>query len=352
MNDDVTLLFAPKRIRARPTGARFGRREFLGTTGALLAGGFGLKRLLDHNESFHRAEVFIARARAYDDDLCGIIRRGLAELGLGRGWARGKSILLKPNMVEPTRVAPHVNTHPAVVRAVAAVFRGWGAREVFVAEGQGHCRDSDLMLEQSGMGSILDEDAIEFVDLNCDDVYVTRNRLGFTRLRQLYLPVTLRRADLIVSLPKLKTHHWAGVTCSMKNLFGVMPGVCYGWPKNVLHREGIPGSILDINRAVGAHLAIVDGIIAMEGDGPIMGTPRAAGVLVMGTNLTAVDATSARLMEIDPALVAYLAAASGRLGPIAERHIRQRGETIASLAQRFEQVAHPGLTGQRFSKNS
>jgi uncharacterized protein (DUF362 family) len=301
----------------------------------------------DRDEASCRADVFIAKAASYEDDLSTIIRRGLAELGLGWDWARGKSVLLKPNLVEPARVAPHVNTHPAVVRSAVEVFRGWGAREVFVAEGQGHCRDAELVLEQSGLGRVLDEDRIEFVDLNCDDVFASRNRLGFTRLRQLFLPATVRRADLIVSLPKLKTHHWAGLTCSMKNLFGLMPGVCYGWPKNVLHREGITQSILDITAAARPHLAIVDGIVGMEGDGPIMGSPRAAGVLIMGTNLTAVDATSARLMQIDPLRVAYLAAASGRLGPIAERHIRQRGETIAALAQRFALIDHPSLADLR-----
>ena len=114
------------------------------------------------------------------------------------------------------------------------------------------------------------------------------------------MPASLKRADLIVSLPKLKTHHWAGVTLSLKNLFGVMPGIVYGWPKNVLHYAGIGQSILDIAAAVRPHLAIVDGIVGMEGDGPIMGTPRRLGVLVMGTNLPAVDATCARLMRIDP----------------------------------------------------
>jgi uncharacterized protein (DUF362 family) len=298
----------------------------------------GLKAWHDRKGANPRADVFIARASSYGEDLAAMIRRGLAELGVGRRWARGKSVLLKPNLVEPTRVAPHVNTHPAVVRAVAEVFRGLGARKIWVAEGQGHNRDTELMLEQSGLGPVLVEDRIEFVDLNYDDVFVQKNRLGFTRLRQLYLPATLRHADLVVSLPKLKTHHWVGVTCAMKNLLGVMPGLCYGWPKNVFHREGIAESILDINQAVSPHLAIVDGIIAMEGDGPIMGTPRASGVLVMGTNLPAVDATAARLMDIDPGQVAYLASASGRLGPIDERHIDQRGETIAALAQRFARL--------------
>src|SRR5205085_321544 len=192
---------------------------------------------------------------------------------------------------------------------------------------------SDLVLDQSGLGPALRDDRLPFLDLNHDEVIAVPNRLRFTALRRLYLPEALRRADLIVSLPKLKTHHWAGVTLAMKNLFGVLPGVVYGWPKNVLHHAGIPGSILDINAAVRPHLAIVDGIIGMEGDGPIMGTPRHAGVLVMGTNLPAVDATAARLMGIDPGRIAYLASASGRLGPIAERHIRQRGEPSLALAQ-------------------
>jgi uncharacterized protein (DUF362 family) len=129
----------------------------------------------------------------------------------------------------------------------------------------------------------------------------------------------------------------------MKNLFGVMPGVVYGWPKNVLHYAGIASSILDITAAVRPHLAIVDGIVAMEGDGPIMGTPRRAGVLVLGTNLPSVDATCARLMQINPRRIGYLAGASGRLGPVSEQHIAQRGETIASLAQRFELLNHPTL---------
>jgi len=319
------------------------RRRFLAGAGGLAVAGGSALAWRRADESSWRADVVVAKAGAYSDGLAGVVRDGLAGLGLGPAWARGKSVLLKPNLVEPSVVAPHVNTHPAVVRAVAEVFRSWDAREVFVAEGQGHCRDTGFVLEQSGLGPVLDEAGLEFVDLNHDDVFDRRNGLRFTRLRSLHLPATLRRADLVVSLPKLKTHHWAGVTLAMKNLFGVMPGVAYGWPKNVLHHAGIPGSILDINAAVGPSLAIVDGVVGMEGDGPIMGTPVASGVLVMGTNLPAVDATAARLMGFDPARVPYLAGASGRLGPIAERHIRQRGEPIAGLARRFATLDHPSL---------
>jgi uncharacterized protein (DUF362 family) len=328
-------------------GMNLRRRSFLAGTGAAVAGGLATKMLVDRDEGSLRAEVLIAKVSSYEADLAGTIRRGLAELGLGPSWCSGKAVLLKPNLVEPSRDAPQVNTHPAVVHAAAEVFRSWRAREVFVAEGQGHCRDSELVIEQSGFAPMLDDAGLEFIDLNHDDFAMVPNRLGFTKLGALALPLALRRADLIVSLPKLKTHHWAGVTCSMKNLFGVMPGVFYGWPKNVLHHAGIAESILDITATVRPHLAIVDGIIGMEGDGPIMGTPKHAGVLVLGTNLPAVDATSARLMGINPRRVAYLAGASGRLGPISERHIAQRGEPIAALRQPFALLDHPALASLR-----
>ncbi len=320
------------------------RRGFLAGAGALaLAGlGTGALALRRSDEAGWRADVVVAKASSYSVDLKAIIRDGLAELGLGPAWVKNRSVLLKPNLVEPSPTAPQINTHPALIRAVADVFRSWDAREVFVAEGQGHCRDTAYVLEQSGLGPILDESGLEFVDLNHDEVWTARNRSGLTRLGSLHLPTTLKRADLVVSLPKLKTHHWVGVTLAMKNLFGVMPGIAYGWPKNVLHQAGIPESILDINAAVRPALAIVDGIVGMEGDGPLMGSPVASGVVILGTNLPAVDASSARLMGVDPSSVSYLAAASGRLGPIAESHIRQRGEPIASMARRFVPAPRPG----------
>ena len=325
----------------------FARRSFLAGAGAVAAAGLGTKVWTDHDERGQRSAVFVGRASSYEADLETLIRDGLSAVGLGPRQVAGRSVLLKPNLVEPSHEAPHINTHPAVVRAAAEVFRRWDARAVRVGEGQGHCRDTDYVLEQSGLGRVLIEAKLEFIDLNHDELYSVPNRMQLTRLPRLTLPESLRRADLIVSMPKMKTHHWAGLTCAMKNLFGVMPGIVYGWPKNVLHHAGIDESIIDINAAVRPHLAIVDGIVAMEGDGPIMGTPRHAGVIVVGTCPTAVDATTARLMAINPRKVAYLAAASGRLGPIDESHIDQRGEPIAPLVQTFRLLDHPAFAGLR-----
>ena len=96
---------------------------------------------------------------------------------------------------------------------------------------------------------------------------------SYTDLQYLWLPRTILQADFIVSMPKVKVHHWSGVTLSMKNMFGVVPGSKYGWPKNILHWRGIQQSILDICATVPIHFVIADAIIAMEGNGPLNGTP-------------------------------------------------------------------------------
>ena len=104
-----------------------------------------------------------------------------------------------------------------------------------------------------------------------------------------------------------------------------------------------PQSILDLTATIRPDLAIVDGIVGMEGDGPIMGTAKRAGVLVVGSNLPAVDATAARLMGFEPQRIPYLRAASGMLGPIGSSRIHQRGESLAALVQRFELLDAPHL---------
>jgi uncharacterized protein (DUF362 family) len=162
-------------------------------------------------------------------------------------------------------------------------------------------------------------------------------------LKGFWFPRQVIEADLVVSMPKMKTHHWVGYTGALKNLYGVIPGIKYGWPKNVLHYAGIPESIYDINASLPKTVAIVDGIVAMEGDGPIMGSAKPMGLLVIGTNPTAVDATLGRVMGFDPARVSYLKLAANRLGPVDEPCIEQRGETWQSVASPFRILDSPHL---------
>lgn len=314
----------------------FTRREFLGACvgGAILAAS-GLFLWRKFLRSTWQAQTFIAKVPGYQADIATVICEGLRHLGISPQEIKGKRILLKPNLVESNPASIQINTHPLVVRGAVEAFLKFGASRVMVAEGPGHCRDTLRVLEESGLGEVLWEDRIPFIDLNYQDAYSMPNVGKFSSLTSLTFPAILRQVDLIVSLAKLKTHHWAGITLSMKNLFGFMPGLYYGWPKNVLHYAGIEEAILDITATLRPHLAIVDGIVGMEGDGPIMGDPKPAGVLVMGRNLPAVDATCARVMKINPYRVGYLKRAEFVLGTINEADIVQVGEPIAAVATEF-----------------
>ena len=316
------------------------RRALLIGTGAAVAGIVALPWLRRAMQL--TAPVFVARHQRYDGPLEQTIREGLLATGLDPAGLRGKIVLLKPNLVEPTRKAPQMTTHPAVIVAAAEVFRRWGA-DVVVGEGPGHVRDTEMALIESGLQDALDRTQLRFADLNYSQVGWVKNAGRASKLPGFYFPQQAIEADLIVSMPKMKTHHWVGYTGALKNLYGVIPGIKYGWPKNVLHHAGIPETIFDINASLPKTIAIVDGITAMEGDGPILGSAKPMGLLVIGTNSTAVDATLGRIMGFDPARVSYLKLAANRLGPVADHCVVQRGERWQSVASPFSVLDVPHL---------
>ena len=253
-----------------------------------------------------RAIVQVTRAVDYSQGLYATMRRVLAEHRLD---VRGRRVLLKPNLVEFEPGAA-INTDPMLVHATLEAFRELGA-SVAIAEGPGHRRSTLDLADAAGYFQTIPGFEDIFTDLNLDELSKVRLPHPVSRLRSLYLPRTVLASDLVVSMPKMKTHHWAGATLSMKNLFGIVPGGVYGWPKNVLHWAGIPQSIVDLHSLVPNHFAIVDGIVGMDGNGPIQGKPKAAGVIVSGSDPVAVDATCCRIMQIEPSRIEYLTLAGG-----------------------------------------
>lgn len=323
---------------------KFDRRALLISGGAAVAGllGYTLVRGVGRENS----PVFVARHQKYDGGLAQTIRDGLQAVGFNPAMIRGKRVLLKPNLVEPNRHVPQMTTNPAMIVAAADVFRAWGASAV-VGEGSGHVRDTEVILGESGVGEALRDARLEFVDLNYDAMGVVPNRGRVSKLTELFMPRTVLEADLVVSMPKLKTHHWVGMTASLKNMYGVLPGIKYGWPKNVLHHAGIPQTVVDINASLPPTIGIVDGILCMEGDGPIMGTPKPMGLVAVGLDRVALDATLARIMGIEPRNLSYLQLADRRLGDIADRRIVQRGERWQPLVSPFQILDWPHLRGLR-----
>lgn len=283
--------------------------------------------------SFQRppSKVVIRRVANYEQDLLSVMVESLAPFEL---QVKDKSVLLKPNLVslDPQGM---INTHPVVIAAARECFLRMGAARVLVGDGPALDRDTEAVIESIRLSEYLGSLRGTFVDLNLDDVQRVTLPTHASRLKELYLPKTSMGVDFLVSMPKLKTHHWAGVTLSMKNMFGIVPGGCYGWPKNILHWAGIDRAILDLNAAARPDFAIVDGIMGMEGNGPIQGQPKSCGVLVFGNDPVAVDATCCRVMGLKPEGVRYLARAGTMLGHLQTDKIQQVGEKISDVQQSF-----------------
>lgn len=328
--DQESVLKETPAPEGRPAPLKMDRRSMLTVAAATATAGWATVRYPRPIEfTGPNSSVFVAKAASYSVELASVILRGVRACGLD---VRGKRILIKPNVVEFSENTA-INTDIAVVAAALEVFQQLGAASVVIGEGPGHRRDTMELAAQARYRQEIPEFDKRFVDLNRDDVSA---RVGFAPTHQrMYFANTVLGADLIVSLAKMKTHHWAGATLSMKNLFGLIPGSVYGWPKNVLHLYGINESIVELNRLFPNTFAIIDGVVGMEGNGPIQGKPKQAGVIVMGSDVRAVDATCCRIMGINPKLVEYLEFA-GLRGHWLEDRIDQRGEAIAGVRTDFE----------------
>ncbi len=284
--------------------------------------------------------VTVVKTNDYSADLTVIIRRLLVEHKVA---VRGKKVLLKPNLVEFSSTAP-INTDPVFVAAVRDAFQAAGAAQVLIAEGPGHRRITMELAEGAGFFDAIPNFEKSFVDLNLDDVSLTRMVNPSSTLNQLYLPKTAMACDLLVSLPKMKTHHWVGATLAMKNLFGLVPGGVYGWPKNVLHWAGIDEAVVDLYRLFPNQFCIVDGIEGMQGNGPILGARKHAGVIVAGAHPPSVDATCCQIMGINPSRIKYLDLVSRTTGWRLS-DIRQIAERTRSVYVPFD--LPPGFEGVR-----
>ncbi len=310
----------------RETVARkFDRRE----VGALAAGAVLASACGREADPIATSDVSIVSVPDYSADLLGVVRRIFVEHRLD---LRGKSVVIKPNLVEFDPETP-INTNPLLTSAVLEACRSLGAAAVTVAEGPGHRRLTLDLAESAGYFEAIANFENHFVDLNVDAIREVTLRSPFSKLSKLYLPETLLAADVLISLPKLKTHHWVGATLSMKNLFGVVPSGVYGWPKNVLHWAGINECIADLAFNVTPQFCLVDGIVGMQGNGPIQGVAKSAGVLVAGSSPIAVDETCCRIMGIAPEKIAYLRLAAARMGAV-EPH--QIAESISAVQTNFD----------------
>ena len=310
------------------------RRRFLGSSVGVTAAAAVTTEWVwpKRSVSYRRAHsaVAVLNAAEYSERIEALLLEGLRLFPLN---VLGRSILLKPNLVED--LPGPVNTNSTLIGAAARCFLRLGATRVVIGEGPGHQRDTELVVQAAGLKPHLAERQIEFVDLNRDELKRVKLKANYSSLGDLWLPRAVLESDFVVSMPKVKTHHWAGVTLSLKNMFGIVPGMKYGWPKNLLHWGGIHESILDICATVPIHFVIADGITAMEGNGPLQGSARQLGKIVLADDPVAADATCARLMGFDPLQVRHLSEGSHFLGNLREDRIRMLAEAVGTPTRPF-----------------
>jgi uncharacterized protein (DUF362 family)/Pyruvate/2-oxoacid:ferredoxin oxidoreductase delta subunit len=245
--------------------------------------------------------VAVIRCESYDvGTVRAAVRRGLDLLGGPGCFARrGERILLKPNLLVPRAPERAVTTHPAVFRAVAEVLRDAGAALSY-GDSPGFGTTA-WAARRAGLVEVAEELDIPIADFAASEtVSFPEGRL----IKQFTLARGVLETDGIISLPKMKTHGLTRITGAIKNQFGCIVG-----PLKPEFHARLPNAdlfsrmLVDLNRFLRARLYVMDGIVAMEGNGPQSGTPRPMGVMLMSEDPVALDGTACRLIDLDPALV-------------------------------------------------
>jgi len=248
--------------------------------------------------------VAVVQCESYDgDQVLGAVRRGLDLLGGIERFARhGEQILLKPNLLVPRASERAVTTHPSVFRAVAESLREVGANLSYGdSPGFG---STAWVAKKAGIADVAEELGVPLANFtDSEQVSFLEGRL----IKQFTLARGALEADGILSLPKIKTHGLTRITGAIKNQFGCIIG-----PLKPEFHARLPSvdlfsqMLVDLNRLLRPRLFVMDGIVAMEGNGPQSGRPRSLNVLLLSDDPVAVDATVCRLIGLDTSLVSPL----------------------------------------------
>lgn len=206
----------------------------------------------------------------------------------------GERVLLKPNLIAPRPAADAVCTHPEVVRAVAMIIRDCGATP-FIGDSPGYA-SLDRCLEKSGIREVvaaLDIGVVSF------ERQVECRRPENHILKRFNLAAPVLEFDRVINLPKLKTHGMMGLTLAVKNLFGCIPGLSKAhWHMRAGHQRQLFARILlDLYQTIKPDLHILDGIVAMEGEGPTGGVPVSLGLLGAAVDGVALDYATEQLLD-------------------------------------------------------
>lgn len=271
--------------------------------------------------------VAIARCYTYDPaEVRAAVERALEPLGgIGAFVKPGQTVLLKPNLLQAALPEEMITTHPVLVEAVVLLVKRAGGLPSLGDSPAGAVRSVQDYWRTTGMWEVCERHGVELVQFEKGGV-VQLARRG----RKYHVAKSVAEADVVVNLPKLKTHGLTMLTCAVKNMYGAIPGL----KKSNYHKEApLPGEfsaiVADVYALAKPRLTIVDGITGMDGAGPSAGQPKQLGLVLAGADGVAVDAVATHLLGRRPLSVPTTRTASRqRLGEADLAKIRLLGETV------------------------
>jgi len=274
------------------------------------------------------SQVSIIKCDNYDQGLIEVSVRKAINLigGAARYIKPGSRVLVKPNILMAKEPEYGIDTHPEVVRAVIRVLQDNNCH-IFVGDGPSvwgnEIENVDEVYRRSGIARVCHDEQVELV------------RFDKRRMRERFpLTTWLDHCDYLVSIPKFKTHGLTVLTGAIKNLFGLVSGTFKTeLHKNYFHREDFADILVDIYAETMPALTVIDGVIAMEGDGPATsGKLRDLGLLLAGNDCVALDSVMAKIMGLEPLdILATKKAAERGLGKADLNSIKISGEKLEDL---------------------
>ena len=214
---------------------------------------------------------------------------------------KGKKLLLKPNILIDSDPVKAVTTHPEFVRAVIKYMQKNGALEIYVGDSPGS-QKPDFSGRKSGIRQVTEETGANWIDFTKGSTII-RTETG-KRTKKFTVTSIVDEVDMVISLPKMKTHQFMLYTGAVKNLFGLIPG----YTKSTYHvayltRNNFGEMLLDLLEAVKPAYSIMDAVIGMEGPGPGNGYPRPVKLILASPNAVALDTIASTIIGYDPKLI-------------------------------------------------
>jgi uncharacterized protein (DUF362 family)/Pyruvate/2-oxoacid:ferredoxin oxidoreductase delta subunit len=277
-----------------------------------------------------KARVALIRCDEYDPEkVFRAVSAGLDLLGGAGAFAHdGEKILLKPNVLWGSTPEKCVTTHPTVLGAVARLFKSAGA---ILSYGDSPGFGSlEAHLKKAGLQAVADVLGVVLADFE-NRVHLVRENSVISK--RFLIAKGVAEADGLISLPKLKTHALVRLTGAVKNQFGCIPGTLKSqFHVKVPQPDDFSAMLVELNLLIRPRLFIMDGIMAMEGNGPRNGQPRAVKALLFSTDPVALDAVACRLVNLNPGFVpTCVAGEKAGLGTYRAENIEIVGDPIDSL---------------------